>query len=63
MPLADRDQLLNLLQQMQANLEALLPGAADLAGAATARARTRARAGAPRKQKVATRPSAAVAKA
>ena len=63
MPAADRDQLLSLLQQMQANLEALMPGAADIAGAAAGRTRARSRAGAPRKQKVATRTSAAVAKA
>jgi DNA-binding MarR family transcriptional regulator len=45
MPVADRELLLSLMQQMQANLEALVPGDGDAATAArvTARARVRTR--------------------
>ena len=44
MPVADRTQLIELMQQMQANLLALMPGAEDGAGATPAKVRTRVRA-------------------
>jgi len=43
MPAADRAQLMDLMQQMRANLLALMPGAADAAGATPGKVRTRAR--------------------
>jgi DNA-binding MarR family transcriptional regulator len=43
MPVADREQLLSLMQQMHSNLVALLPGADDVASSAPAKVRTRVR--------------------
>ena len=40
MPVADREQLFSLMQQMQANLEALMPGATDGAAAVRVGSRT-----------------------
>ena len=42
MPVADRAQLLSLMQQMHSNLEALLPGATDAPSAAAGKTRPRA---------------------
>jgi MarR family transcriptional regulator for hemolysin len=42
MPVADRAQLVSLMQQMQANLEALMPGASDIAVTAQKKPRPRA---------------------
>ena len=46
MAVADRAQLLTLMQQMHANLEALMPGATGLAATMLAKTRSRARAAA-----------------
>jgi len=58
MPVADRAQLIDLLQQMRANLLALMPGEAEAAGATPGKVRTRMRAQA----KPAARTSAVAAK-
>jgi MarR family transcriptional regulator for hemolysin len=59
MPVADRAQLLELMQQMRANLLALMPGAADASGATPGKVRTRVRA----QLKPSARASAVAAKA
>jgi hypothetical protein len=59
MPVADRTQLIELMQQMHANLLALMPGAEDGPGATPAKVRTRVRAQA----KPATRANTVAAKA
>jgi len=46
MAVADRAQLFSLMQQMHANLEALMPGATGIATTVPAKTRTRARAAA-----------------
>jgi MarR family transcriptional regulator, transcriptional regulator for hemolysin len=58
MPVADRVQLLDLMQQMHSNLVALMPGADDVTGTTPGKSRTRVRAQA----KTSARPNLVAAK-